>query len=106
MKIHVVTVLSVLLFLLTLGCAAKIKQNFLNEPYRSKEISAALTIAGIEVVDARTTVDTATLIIPRFTFKKVGDTIVPPLSAEQVKIIKDEIEKWRKLVQTLGLKAD
>jgi hypothetical protein len=94
MKIRVVAVLSVLVFLLTLGCAAKIKRNFLNEPYRSKEISAALTITGIEVVDGRTTVDTATLIIPRFTFKKVGDTIVPPLSAEQVKIIKDEIAHY------------
>jgi hypothetical protein len=94
MKIRFATILSVLVFLLTLGCAAKIKQNFLKESYRSKEISAALTITGIEVVDARTTVDTGTLIIPRFTFKKVGDTIVPPLSAEQVKIIKDEIAHY------------
>jgi hypothetical protein len=91
MILRVVIVLSVLVFLLTLGCAAKIKRNLLNEPYRSKEISTALTITGIQVVDARTGVDTGTLFIPKFTFKKVGDTMVPPLSAGHIKIIKDEI---------------
>jgi uncharacterized protein YceK len=94
MKISNVTVLSVIVFMLTSGCAAKIKRNFLNEPYQVKKISAALTVTGIEVVDARKSTDTATLIIPGFTFKSVGDTIIPPLSAEQSKIIKIEIAQY------------
>jgi len=94
MKISSVTVLSVLVFLLTVGCAAKIKRNFINEPYQAKKISVALTVTGIEVVDARGAADTATVIIPGFTFKRVGDTMIPPLTAEQSKIIKDEIARY------------
>lgn len=90
------TFLSVLVFLLTMGCAAKIKQNFLNEPYRNKKISVELTMTGIEVADARAAVDTRTLIVPGFTFKKVGDTIVPPLNAIDEKAIKDEIAQYAK----------
>jgi len=85
MNYRLVTFLSVLVFLFTMGCAGKIKQNFLNEPYRNKRVSVELAITGIEVADARAAVDTGTLIIPGFTFKKIGDTIVPPLSVIEEK---------------------
>ena len=94
MNYRLVTFLSVPVFLFTMGCAGKIKQNFLNEPYRNKRISVELTITGIEVADARAAVDTGTLIVPGFTFKKMGDTIVPPLSVIEEKAIKDEIAQY------------
>jgi hypothetical protein len=94
MNYRLVTFLSVLVFLFTMGCAGKIKQNFLNEPYRNKRVSVELAITGIEVADARAAVDTGTLIIPGFTFKKIGDTIVPPLSVIEEKAIKDEIAQY------------
>lgn len=94
MKNNLITVLSCLALLFTMSCAARIKLNFLNDPYRSEGVSAPLTISDIEVTDARKHVDTITPIIPRFTLKKIGDTIVPSLTALQEKVIKDEIGQY------------
>ena len=94
MKISGITVVSVLIAALIFGCAGRIKQNFLNEPYQAKKISAALTITAIDVVDGRKKVDTAAVHIPGFTFNKIGDTVNPPLTAAQSQIIKDEIARY------------
>ncbi|MBN2037736.1 MAG: hypothetical protein JW768_13425 [Chitinispirillaceae bacterium] len=91
---RLLSVLLALLLFIIPGCAAKIKQKFLDEPYAGKAINAALAITDIEVVDGRGTVDNEAVSIPSFTFKKVGDTIVPPLTMEQEKVIHDEIRKY------------
>jgi hypothetical protein len=96
MKAKTVLVFSLCVSALFIDCAAKIKRNFLNEPYRAKTISVALSIAGIEVVDGRSSLDTETLWIPSFTFKKVGDTVIPPLTSAQEAVIKDEIAHYAK----------
>jgi hypothetical protein len=82
--------------LLFLGCAAKMKRKVLDEPYQSKSISVGLTITDIEVADARTSVDVNPIVIPSFTFKTVGDTIVPPLTTAEERILKDEIAHYAK----------
>jgi hypothetical protein len=94
MNIRASAMLSLLAALILAGCAAKLKQNILNEPYRGKEISVPLAIRSIEVVDVRNHVDTGTFVTPGHGFKKNGDTISPPLTTEQEKIIKDEISRY------------
>jgi hypothetical protein len=106
MNIRTSTMLSLLAALLFAGCAAKLKQNILNEPYRSKEISVPLALRGIEVIDVRNYVDTRALVTPGHGFKKSGDTISPPLTAAQEKNIKDEISRYAAAgTRTVSVKA-
>ena len=71
-----------------------LKQKALDEPYRTGELSLPLAVADIEVADGRASVDTRAIKAPRFTFKQMGDTITPPLTIEQEKVIHDEIRQY------------
>jgi hypothetical protein len=94
MNIRNPAMLSLLAALLLAGCAATMKRNILNEPYRGREISVPLVIRGIEVLDVRSYADTRALAAPGHGFKKNGDTLSPPLTTEQEKIIKEEISRY------------
>jgi hypothetical protein len=90
------TLLLLSALLLLPSCAAKLKQKFLDEPYRSGALTVSLTVSNIEVADGRKSADTRSLKAPKFTFKQKGDTVVPPLTIEQEKVIHDEIRKYVK----------
>jgi predicted transcriptional regulator len=83
-----------LLFLFS--CASQLKQKFLDEPYRSGELSVPLVVKDIEVADGRMSVTARDLKAPKFTFKQKGDTIAPPLCSEHEKVIRDEIRQYVK----------
>jgi hypothetical protein len=82
--------------LLLLSCAAQLKQKCLDEPYRSGALSVPITVTDIEVADGRNSVDTRSIKSPTFTFKQKGDTVIPPLTIEQEKVIHDEIRLYVK----------
>jgi hypothetical protein len=79
-----------------LSCTAQLKQKFLDEPYRSSELSVPLVVTDIEVADGRVSVTARDLKAPKFTFKQKGDTIAPPLNSEHEKVIRDEIRQYVK----------
>jgi hypothetical protein len=92
---YIILLLSSMVLLL-LSCAAQLKQKFLDEPYRSSALSVPLIVSDIEVADGRKSADTRTLKAPKFTFKQKGDTVIPPLTIEQEKVIHDEIRLYAK----------
>jgi hypothetical protein len=92
---YVILLLSFMVLLL-LSCAAQLKQKFLDEPYRSSALSVPITVTDIEVADGRKSADTRSLKAPKFTFKQKGDTVIPPLTIEQEKVIHDEIRQYVK----------
>jgi hypothetical protein len=76
------------------SCAAKMKQKLVDEPYQSKTLSVPLAVSAIEVVDGRAPADTNRVRPPRFSIKIKGDTVIPPLTPEQKKVISDEIRRY------------
>lgn len=92
---YVILLLSFMVLVL-LSCAAQLKQKFLDEPYRNSALSVPITVTDIEVADGRKSADTRNLKAPKFTFKQKGDTVIPPLTIEQEKVIHDEIRQYVK----------
>jgi hypothetical protein len=91
LRLGILLLFSVLVLLPS--CAAKIKQKFLDEPYRTGTLSVPLMVTDIEVTDGRNSVNTRGIKAPKFTFKQKGDTIVPRLTIEHEKVIHDEIRQ-------------
>ncbi|MBN1128544.1 MAG: hypothetical protein JXA71_06135 [Chitinispirillaceae bacterium] len=79
--------------LLCFSCASRLKQKFIDEPYRSGSLSVPLMVTDIEVADERKSVAIQNLAAPTATLKKKGDTIMEPLTIEQEKAIHDEIRQ-------------
>jgi len=76
------------------GCVSKIKMKYLNEPYIEEQIKIPVLIKEIEISDKRDNISSADIEIPRHS--KNGDTIIvrPPLSAEQRKVLEDELGNY------------
>jgi hypothetical protein len=75
------------------SCFAQFKQRFLDEPYRASKLSVPLAVTEIEIADSRASVAVRSIKAPKFTFRQKGDTIIPPLTIEQEKVVRDEIRQ-------------